>query len=49
MRDSPMRPENMSRARAHEILMLWRAGTYFPIHMINLALVVTGDLDASLL
>lgn len=44
-----MKPEDMSRARAHEILTLWKAGTHFPIHTINLALVVTGDLDASLL
>jgi hypothetical protein len=44
-----MKREDMSRARAHEILTLWRDGSaYFPAHVISLALVVTGDLDASL-
>jgi hypothetical protein len=36
----------MSRERAHEILTLWKAGFHFPAHVINLALVVTGDLEA---
>lgn len=37
---------HMSRAQANEILCLWKAGAeLFPIHVINMALYVTGDLD----
>ena len=38
----------MSRARAHEILTLWREGAQEFTHaVISMALFITGDLDAS--
>ena len=39
----------MTRAQANEILYLWKVGAeVFPIHVINMALYVTGDLDGLL-
>lgn len=35
----------MSRAKANEILTLWKNGLDFPPHIITMALYVTGDLD----
>jgi hypothetical protein len=41
--------KTMTRDIANEILNLWRAGAaYYPPHEINMALYVTGDLDALL-
>lgn len=38
--------EYMSRDRANEILTLWKLGIeWFPIHVIKMALYVTGDLE----
>lgn len=34
----------MSREHAHRILNAVRAGVRYPLHIINLALAVTGDL-----
>jgi hypothetical protein len=34
----------MSRAQANQILDAVRAGVRYPLHIINLALSVTGDL-----
>lgn len=34
----------MSRAKANEILNAVRAGVRYPLHIINQALAVTGDL-----
>lgn len=40
---------NMSRARANEILSLWKAGAeHFPQAVILFALYVTGDLERTL-
>lgn len=38
----------MTRAQANEILTLWKHGALYPVATINLALYVTGDLDAML-
>ena len=36
----------MSRARANEILYLWKVGAeLYPPHIINMALYVCGDLE----
>ena len=35
----------MTKAEAHEILNAARAGVPVPVHIINLALVATGDLS----
>jgi hypothetical protein len=34
----------VSLDKANEILDAVRAGVFFPLHIINLALIVTGDL-----
>lgn len=35
----------MSRERANEILYLWKVGAeLFPPHVIDMALIVTGDM-----
>lgn len=34
----------MTRAQAHQILTLWKLGTWYPSETINLALYATGDL-----
>lgn len=37
----------MTRAKANEILTLWREGAqHYPASVITMALYVTGDLDA---
>ncbi|HQY94576.1 hypothetical protein [Caldilinea sp.] len=37
----------MTKAQAHEILSLWKAGAVtYPARTITLALYLTGDLDA---
>jgi hypothetical protein len=35
----------MSRAKANEILTLWKNGMDYPQHLITMALYCTGDLD----
>jgi hypothetical protein len=34
----------MTRAKANEILTLWKNGMDYPIHIITMALYVTGDI-----
>lgn len=34
----------MTKVKAHQILDAARAGVRYPLHVINLALAVTGDL-----
>lgn len=41
--------QTMTRAQANEILYLWKVGAeFFPAHVINKALYLTGDLDTEL-
>jgi hypothetical protein len=35
----------MSLEHAHQILNAVRAGVHYPVHIINLALSITGDLQ----
>ena len=35
----------MTRAKANEILSLWKAGMDYPAHIITMALYCTGDIQ----